>query len=155
MTERIKAIQTRAFGCYFRSRLEARWATFFNTMGWSWEYEPEGFELESGRYLPDFKVQESNHVLTWFEVKPFMNGCPDDQRWTELAVGSGIRMITAYGMHRSGDGCEIAWINRVMHPHAGRLTLPNGNKYELGPFWTELRFYDAWNAASEARFERN
>ena len=51
----IKAIQTEYNGIKFRSRLEARWAVFFDAVGVRWEYEPEGFELSNGiRYLPDF-----------------------------------------------------------------------------------------------------
>ena len=51
----IKAIQTEYNGIKFRSRLEARWAVFFDAVGVTWEYEPEGFELSNGiRYLPDF-----------------------------------------------------------------------------------------------------
>lgn len=48
----IKAIQTRYKGYNFRSRLEARWAVFFDALGIKWEYEPEGFEFgESGATL--------------------------------------------------------------------------------------------------------
>jgi hypothetical protein len=51
----IKAIETVYKGYRFRSRLEARWAVFFDTLGIEWAYEPEGFELPDGsRYLPDF-----------------------------------------------------------------------------------------------------
>ena len=51
----IKAIQTEYKGYRFRSRLEARWAVFFDACNLRWEYEPEGFELPNGQfYLPDF-----------------------------------------------------------------------------------------------------
>lgn len=51
----MKPIETRYKGYRFRSRLEARWAVFFDALGIEWEYEPEGFELDDGtRYLPDF-----------------------------------------------------------------------------------------------------
>lgn len=51
----IKPIETEYKGYKFRSRLEARWAVFFDAIGAKWEYEPEGFELADGtRYLPDF-----------------------------------------------------------------------------------------------------
>lgn len=54
----IKAIETEYNGYRFRSRLEARWAVFFDALGVKYEYEPEGFELPSGkRYLPDFRVK--------------------------------------------------------------------------------------------------
>lgn len=51
----IKAIETRYNGYRFRSRLEARWAVFFDALGIEYEYEPQGFDLGSmGWYLPDF-----------------------------------------------------------------------------------------------------
>lgn len=64
----IKAIPTRYKGYHFRSRLEARYAVFFDALGLKWEYEPEGFELPNGeRYLPDFYLPEQR---VWVEVKP-------------------------------------------------------------------------------------
>lgn len=71
----MKAIDTQYKGYNFRSRLEARWAVFFDALGLKWEYEPEGFEFDDGtKYLPDFKVQypgrdESENHYIWFEVK--------------------------------------------------------------------------------------
>lgn len=65
----IKAIETRYAGCHFRSRLEARWAVFFDHLGIRWEYEPQGFKVGLGpgiRYLPDFWLPDLN---TWVEVK--------------------------------------------------------------------------------------
>lgn len=48
-------IETRYKGYRFRSRLEARWAVYFDSMGLKWEYEPESFKLSDGSvYLPDF-----------------------------------------------------------------------------------------------------
>ena len=53
----IKAIPTRYAGCHFRSRLEARWAVFFDALGVAWEYEPETFQLQHvGPYTPDFRL---------------------------------------------------------------------------------------------------
>ncbi|MFZ9850564.1 MAG: hypothetical protein ACO3EF_08330, partial [Vulcanococcus sp.] len=69
MTATIKPIQTRYKGFHFRSRLEARWAVFFDAMGLQWEYEPEGFDIEGVKYLPDFRVQ-SEDLTYWYEVKP-------------------------------------------------------------------------------------
>jgi len=50
----MKAIDTVYKGHRFRSRLEARWAVFFNSLGLSYEYEKEGFDLDGILYLPDF-----------------------------------------------------------------------------------------------------
>lgn len=61
-------IQTRYKGYHFRSRLEARWAVYFDTIGCEWEYEPDGFHLPDGSlYLPDFWLKT---VKMWAEVKP-------------------------------------------------------------------------------------
>jgi hypothetical protein len=67
----IKAIETRYKGYRFRSRLEARWAVFFDRLELDWEYESEGFDLgEFGYYLPDFKVFTPQGKEIWYEVKP-------------------------------------------------------------------------------------
>jgi hypothetical protein len=67
----MKAIQTRYGGHHFRSRLEARWAVFFDSMEFDWDYEPEGFVLSSGaHYLPDFRVVSPQGHLHWYEIKP-------------------------------------------------------------------------------------
>lgn len=64
----IKPIETVYNGYRFRSRLEARWAVFFDSAGIKYQYEPEGFELEDGtRYLPDFYLPDQN---VFVEVKP-------------------------------------------------------------------------------------
>ena len=62
----IKPIETKYKGYKFRSRLEARWAVFFDKMGIKFQYEPEGFKLKSGWYLPDFWLPQ---VKMWCEVK--------------------------------------------------------------------------------------
>jgi len=54
----MKSINTLYNGNYFRSRLEARWAYFFDLIGMKYEYEQEGFEHKGQRYLPDFFLPE-------------------------------------------------------------------------------------------------
>lgn len=62
----IKAIETEYNGYRFRSRLEARWAVFFDAVGLKWEYEKEGFDLEGTWYLPDFWLPDWH---LWVEIK--------------------------------------------------------------------------------------
>lgn len=50
-------------GVQFRSRLEARWAAFFDQCSWPWTYEP--FDLPG--WIPDFQIGSA--VLV--EVKPY------------------------------------------------------------------------------------
>lgn len=61
---RIAAIPTVYNGRKYRSRLEAKWAAFFDLLGWQHEYEP--FDL--GKWSPDFLIKGSTSLLT--EVKP-------------------------------------------------------------------------------------
>ena len=77
----LKAIQTEYKGYKFRSRLEARWAVFFDTLGVKWEYEPEGYDLGNGvYYLPDFLLHDvtvnhglfQRHCDIYVEVKGVM-----------------------------------------------------------------------------------
>ena len=72
----MKAIPTFYHGIKFRSRLEARWAAFFDACGVEWAYEVEGYELDDGtRYLPDFRIKSKNisrvpsGQYLWVEVK--------------------------------------------------------------------------------------
>lgn len=72
MNYALTPIETFFKGYKFRSRLEARWAVFFDEMGLDWSYEVEGFKLPSGAmYLPDFLVK--GHETGWdyyYEIKP-------------------------------------------------------------------------------------
>jgi hypothetical protein len=77
----LRAIQTEYKGYRFRSRLEARWAVFFDTLGVKWEYEPEGYDLGNGvYYLPDFLLHDvtvnhglfQRHCDIYVEVKGVM-----------------------------------------------------------------------------------
>lgn len=70
----VKVIQTEYNGYKFRSRLEARWAVFFEEAGIEYEYEPEGFILPDGtKYLPDFYLPKvhgrNNQDGVFVEVK--------------------------------------------------------------------------------------
>jgi hypothetical protein len=59
---KIKAHPTMYKNILFRSRLEAKWAAYFDQRGWHWTYEP--FDLKG--YSPDFTLEDG----TLIEVKP-------------------------------------------------------------------------------------
>jgi len=69
---KLKPIETKYKGYRFRSRLEARWAVFFENMGLDWSYEVEGFQLPNGLwYLPDFFVKGHKTGFDYYyEIKP-------------------------------------------------------------------------------------
>lgn len=93
MDNPIQPIETLYEGVRFRSRLEARWAVFFDRLGIKWHYEHEGYETPFGRYLPDFwlpnvylRHKDQKGVL--LEIKPA--GWHDDRFEVEkyTTVGS-------------------------------------------------------------------
>lgn len=61
----MNAIRTNYKRYSFRSRLEARWAAFFDAIGWQWEYEP----LDLDGYIPDFSIELRAGPML-LEVKP-------------------------------------------------------------------------------------
>lgn len=62
----IKAIETEYGGVLFRSRLEARWAVFFDALQIEWRYEDEAYTFQEWNYLPDFYLPKYG---TFVEVK--------------------------------------------------------------------------------------
>jgi len=66
-TSRIKPIETEYKGYRFRSRLEARWAVFFDTIDLKYEYETEGYDILGEWYLPDFWFPQ---LKIHCEIKP-------------------------------------------------------------------------------------
>ena len=79
----IQSIRTIYAGVEFRSRLEARWAVFFDAMGIPWRYEPRRFPLEGkGSYLPDFRLWDVYYV----EVKPDRYATDDPEGYGILAA---------------------------------------------------------------------
>jgi len=81
----MKAIETQYQGCRFRSRLEARWAVFFDAMRLAWTYEPEGVVTPAGGYLPDFWLPG---LELWVEVKPGAPTEQERQKASELLLGT-------------------------------------------------------------------
>ncbi len=80
----------------FRSRLEARWAVYFDAIGLEWEYEKEGFVLEDGEsYLPDFWFPQ---VKMWAEVKPETFTRAELKKCWYLVKGSGYECILLEGL---------------------------------------------------------
>lgn len=60
----MNAIPTMYCGIEYRSRLEARWASFFRGIGWEYTYEP----FDGNGYIPDFLIHGERPLLV--EVKP-------------------------------------------------------------------------------------
>lgn len=88
----IKAIETIYNGYRFRSRLEARWAVFFDALGIKYEYEKEGYDLgELGWYLPDYFLPEFD---LWVEIKPLKDSPYNDEFNDEWHKARGLMYAT-------------------------------------------------------------
>lgn len=84
----IKAIPTTYKGIEFRSRLEAKWAAFFDLCGWRWEYEPCDFD----GWIPDFQLLFGRQN-PFIEVKPVSN--PGE--WPAI-ISAEVRSIPESGL---------------------------------------------------------
>ncbi len=81
-------------GIRFRSRLEVKYARFFEAHAMRWAYEPEGFDILGLRYLPDFYLPE---IRTIVEVKGILD-LTDMRKLSALVPGAseaGILTILA------------------------------------------------------------
>jgi len=137
----IKAIPTEYAGVTFRSRTEARWAVFFDGIGLRWEYEPEGYQLDAGWYLPDFWLPEMG---VFAEVKPETGPTPDDlEKILDLAsehpvaVLSGAPWPDSYQLYQP----ETAEGTREVVPHGVQFSSKYGAPGIQSPHDTVARFY--------------
>lgn len=130
----LKPIETFYNDYHFRSRLEARWAVYFDALGIEYEYEKEGYDLgDSGYYLPDFWL---NQVSMWAEVKGKDFTEDENKKAKALAILSGKPVLRLVGIpdYRT----YLAWVSDK-----------NGNVFECDYlvstyhkyFYNEHRFY--------------
>ncbi len=100
----LKPIETIYNGYRFRSRLEARWAVFFDQVGIKYAYEAEGYQGNGVWYLPDFQLKEGVKIFdeeqprqnVWVEVKPSLQLSVNDRRkigWFARQPGVHILVI--------------------------------------------------------------
>ena len=116
----IKALDTVYRGHKFRSRLEAKWAIFFDEVGIAFQYEPDGYKLSNGMfYLPDFFIPSWDSFV---EIKPNNRFVYNDKCFY-LARDSGKKVIMfagepyAYGIL---DSCtESHYRTAIFYPDGG------------------------------------
>jgi hypothetical protein len=105
----IKAIETQYKGYCFRSRLEARWAVFFDALGIEWEYEPEGFELSDGTwYLPDFHLPGREW---WIEIKPVLPTGDELSKCRQLCGPTRQRVYLVIGIPGKEKIYSFHWLD--------------------------------------------
>jgi len=117
----MKAIETVYKGYRFRSRLEARWAVFFDELDVEWEYEKEGYNLdESGLYLPDFWLPCANFIFEWsgywLEIKGAYPLQGEIDTASNLAKFTKHTTFIAYGL--PGDN-QLIWFHESGNKFSG------------------------------------
>lgn len=168
----IKPIETAYAGCRFRSRLEARWAVFFDHLAIEWEYEAQGYESDAGRYLPDFWLPG---MSLWVEVKGRfthrdlvrtlgavfdLRDPSDNQIMPQLLILGPVPRPGWTWNHVRLDvlGEMLLWQQVYFHDYGGWYTKPNGQamvmpKYAIDRPITEDATAWLCNAATEAAIE--
>ena len=149
----IKPIETRYKGYRFRSRLEARWAVFFDALDVKWEYEKEGFHLPAGDYLPDFWLPEWE---CWVEVKP-KDGITDRAKKlaTELCDATSFPVIVTDGLARNDfQGLFIFKGFKDCHIHNSRFGTMQTEYGELHRLAFTLDYVESSFSPEELRFYR-
>lgn len=142
----VAAIQTRYAGYHFRSRLEARWAVFLDHLGVEWLYEPEGYSLPSGPYLPDFLVHPHTPYQFWLEIKPVLPDAGGREAGVLMELANATRIHAFMYCRPPGSPVPLHsdWAAEFgRHFYADRRYLKPVPGYEE---WHEL---DTWDSGLE------
>ena len=147
----IKPIETIYKGYKFRSRLEARWAVFFDALDIIYEYEPEGYATKAGWYLPDFWLPETK---TFIEIKPAERPLDEnkmsasiDPRWEELEKQTGERFVLICG--------APGRVSAMMEPHCKHHSYQGFVLCDWSYYWTECEGCGCVDIQFEGRGARN
>ncbi len=132
----IQPIQTFYKGYKFRSRLEARWAVFFDALNLKWQYEVEGYKLTNGEYyLPDFKVASINNMVYWYEIKPY--GDMGDGKFQQFAMDfkSNDSSKNDFSL-LSGDPMEVMESGFIVCPRCAGINKIPVNEDSMATYFT-------------------
>lgn len=135
MTDRMKPIPTRYNGQVYRSRLEARWAVFFDSLRIPFFYEPEGFNLNGISYLPDFYLPDSHQ---FFEVKGIMTEMDEAKIHGLIDAGYSVTVGYPDGEFKA---CELSDITTPEGKHEQFFSMEPGGASWLcrcnvcGKYW--------------------
>lgn len=125
----VKPIPTKYNGVQFRSRLEARWALVFDRSDLDWHYEPEGYQLPSGWYVPDFFVSSTDpgfEYSCYCEIKPCFPSEEEIRKAAELAWHLETAVYIYYGPFGAMPKGDEAWGENdplLVYPDAGTYHL--------------------------------
>lgn len=133
MKNNITPIETIYKGYRFRSRLEARWAVFFDKAGIEYKYEPDGFTgIDGDPYLPDFYLPMEE---VYAEVKGSNEQLKNDERkilgaidFNSTPVAKGLIILGEIPNYEN-----FSWGNIPMFPYLWHDK--NHVEIEYAAFW--------------------
>lgn len=138
----MKAIPTTYAGTKFRSRVEARWAIFFDCAGILFVYEPDGYRLGNEAYLPDFWLPGFNMFMEIKGQEPSEEECAKCEKLTRaaecdvlLAVGTPAERFQIHWFDLEGQRDHHYVIARDFHSEWGFYLVAEGCDHEnwIGP----------------------
>lgn len=132
----MKAIPTEYNGYTFRSRLEARWAVFFDALSIEYEYENEGYDLDGVRYLPDFWLPRLD---LWVEVKGerLKSGSDDEEKIKRLVKDSRKPVAVFWGQINSSVNLPDLYMIAESLPDWDTMKVCEALVIDRSSSWTE------------------
>lgn len=129
-----KAFPTTYRGRQYRSRLEARWAAFFDALAWPHEYEP----VDLGSWSPDFLLPRHRCLV---EIKPLATF--DESVATKLTRAREQNLVAFDGKDAVYDWLLICGVAPQKHARGALI----GWKYAREDGWREalIGWTDNWN----------
>jgi len=155
--EQIKSKPTIYNGYAFRSRLEARWAVFFDLAGIKYIYEPETYICENGeQYTPDFYLYQSycrykEDQGVFLEIKPvnYVYDNYQERKDYEKKIASAINPKSLILI--CGDPVDA--INDI--DRADKEKYSQNENYQLSPFWDDCMRFMYCNTCYTLKLEFN
>lgn len=100
----LKPIPTKYNRHLFRSRLEARYAIYFDELNVEWVYEGEGYDLDGVRYLPDFYLPK---YKIYAEIKPKELNALEHKKCRLLVNATQKRVVELIGLPHTDTNTVI------------------------------------------------
>jgi hypothetical protein len=142
-------LKTEHRGIIFRSRLEARWAVFFDSLDWKWSYESQSVPFKSGTYTPDFYL---NELKFFAEVKPdvWPTKLETDKMRSAATYSHGVLMLQGHPAFR--DYWSLTLNDERLVTLDGEIK-PSTMERELNQRDFTMRYHAAVEKANTYRFD--
>lgn len=146
-------IETEYDGYRFRSRLEARWAVFYNALEIPYEYEKEGFALPTW-YLPDFWLPSQG---CWIEIKGSTPTQEENNLAEALCEFTHANVFIFYGTIPNPDEIRVTGpeYEESSDSAIAYIYLDNHSTWDANYAWCECPKCQTLGIQFEARAARN